>query len=332
VAWDAGRYAQASNPSASNLFPSSNRLGVARVAVGGEKQMPRILLALSILATPLAAQAQFTSHLDIPYDQIEGVDPNLLSLDVFTPIADGPHPVMVMVHGGGWVFGDKTFHAPTDIKCVFFTTQGYLFVSINYRLAPAAQHPAQIQDVTKALAWVHDHIADYGGDPDRIYLMGHSAGAHLAALAVTDESYLAAQGKSLSIIRGAILLDGGYDLPLGYRTSIWLFKRLLVDAFTRDAAVRRDASPIGHVGADKGIPPLIVFHLGGRPLSTLQANRFADALATAGVEVTIVPVYGVSHCALECNIGTPGDMPTQRIMEFLASTAESQTASSPDNQ
>ena len=91
---------------------------------------------------------------------------------------------MVYVHGGGWKRGDKS---RVGEKVEFFTGRGWVFVSVNYRLLPEGAHPANVNDVARALAWVHDHATDYGGDPDRLFLMGHSAGAHLAALVATSE-------------------------------------------------------------------------------------------------------------------------------------------------
>jgi arylformamidase len=97
---------------------------------------------------------------------------------------------------------------------VTFVSTGFVYVAINYRLPPAVHHPTHARDVAKALAWVADNIGRYSGDPERIYAMGHSAGAHLAALVATDESYLKREGYSLKTIKGDILLDvGAYDIP-----------------------------------------------------------------------------------------------------------------------
>ena len=104
-------------------------------------------------------------HLDVPYATIEGVDPKLLSLDLYAPQNAGRQPVMVMIHGGGWRNGDKANAGMTRTKVPFFVGRGYVYVSINYRLssAPDVKHPLHVQDVAAALAWVHDHVAEYGG-------------------------------------------------------------------------------------------------------------------------------------------------------------------------
>jgi acetyl esterase/lipase len=258
---------------------------------------------------------------DLQYAKIDGVDPNLLSLDVYAPATGDKHPVLVMIHGGGWSGGDKRNPGVATTKPRFFTERGYVYVTINYRLSPAVLHPAHIEDVAAALAFVHDHVAKVGGDPDRIQVMGHSAGAHLAALVSTDGRRLGAHGKGLGIIKGVILLDGaGYDIPAvmtgedrrpGARTTY-------ARAFGTDEAGWRDASPIAHVAAGKGIPPFLIFHAGAREASEVQAQALAGALGAAGVAARVVHAPGKDHGSINRDIGTPGDGPTRAILAFLA--------------
>ncbi len=158
-----------------------------------------------------------TEDLNIPYARMSGVDPNLLSLDIYRPKSSSTNaqkPVVVMIHGGGWRTGDKGSESQGRQKASFFTGHGFVYVSANYRLSPEVQHPAHVEDVAKALSWIFDNIASYGGDPKRIFLMGHSSGAHLAALVTADEAYLNKLGKSPAMLSGVILLDSaGYDIP-----------------------------------------------------------------------------------------------------------------------
>lgn len=121
-------------------------------------------------------------HVDFRYDDIEGVDPNLLSLDLYVPKADNDAkkaPVMIMIHGGGWRRGDKASPPIVGAKMRRFVGAGYIYASINYRLSPGASgdsglnYPAHAQDCAKAITWLHDRIAEYGGDPDQLHLMGH---------------------------------------------------------------------------------------------------------------------------------------------------------------
>ena len=98
--------------------------------------------------------------------------------------------------------------------------KGYVFVSTNYRLLPNVDMETIVRDVAKSIHWVHDHIAEYGGDPNRIVVTGHSAGAQLAALICTDDRYLKAEGLTLAIIKGCIPVDGDtYDVPLMIETG-----------------------------------------------------------------------------------------------------------------
>ena len=140
------------------------------------------LLALGFLC----GTCQATMQRDIVYKSVEGQD---IALDVCTPDNSGDHPVAILVHGGGWGSGDKSGadkpNSGADISPWFdaFTEAGFTWFSINYRLAPASRWPACLEDTIDAIDWVQHHAADYGGDPQRIVIVGHSAGGQLAVLA-----------------------------------------------------------------------------------------------------------------------------------------------------
>ena len=98
--------------------------------------------------------------------------------------------------------------------------KGFVFVSTNYRLLPNVDMATIVRDIAKSIHWVHDHIAEYGGDPKRLFVMGHSAGAQLAALICTDDRYLKAEGLSLAITKGCVPVDGDtYDVPAIIETA-----------------------------------------------------------------------------------------------------------------
>src|SRR5213079_2762417 len=105
-------------------------------------------------------------------------------------------PVVFWIHGGGWQQGNKS---DVGVKPQAFTDKGFVFVSTNYRLLPTVDMGTIIRDVAKSLHWVHDNIAKYGGDPDRVIVGGHSAGAQLAAIVCIDDRYLKAEGLSLAM-------------------------------------------------------------------------------------------------------------------------------------
>ena len=145
---------------------------------------------------------------DIPY--AEPAEP-LQTLDVYAPPDAKNLPVVVWIHGGGWQMGDK---AEVREKPAAFAKKGFVFVSVNYRLMPKVTMGELVRDVAKSVGWVHQHVAEYGGDPQRLFIMGHSAGAQLAALLCTDERYLQAAGVSLSAVKGCVPVDGDtYDVP-----------------------------------------------------------------------------------------------------------------------
>ena len=229
-------------------------------------------------------------------------------LDIYVPPGTGPFPVMVYIHGGGWQIGDKR---GVQKKPAYFSGQGWVFVSINYRLLPEGRHPANVSDVAAAIVWVHDHIRRYGGDPDALFIMGHSAGAHLAGLVATDERYLKQAGKSLSVIRGVVALDTqAWDIPeLIDRPSP---APTYVRVFGDDPDVQRDASPITHVAADRDIPPFLICYTRGmrrttNPRRRQQAEAFAAALRKAGVEARTVDATDRNHGDINRRLGSPED-------------------------
>jgi acetyl esterase/lipase len=135
----------------------------------------------------------------------------LHTLDVYAMPGAKHTPVMFWIHGGGWETGDKSDVAQ---KPQFFVDHGFVFVSINYRLLPKVEMIDIFRDVAKSFRWVHDHIAEYGGDPKRVLVGGHSAGAQLAALLCTDERYLKTEGIAFTDLIGCVPVDGDtYDLP-----------------------------------------------------------------------------------------------------------------------
>ena len=235
---------------------------------------------------------------------------------MFTCLITGQRcPVLIWVHGGGWQRGDKDH---VGSKASFFTKQGFLFVSVDYRLSPKVVHPAHVQDVAAATAWTYRHCAEYGGDPNRLFIMGHSAGAHLVALTATDERYLQAEGVSLSILKGCIPLDGaGYDISAeiarGRRLAVDMFE----NAFGKDPAVWKEASPINHIAAGKSIPPFLLIHAGIRAASREESHAMADLMSKVGIPATVKHAQDKNHMTVNRELGEPGDEPTQWILAFL---------------
>jgi arylformamidase len=278
-----------------------------------------LALLLAGCFRPNRTDAGMVIYQNIPYATIQNVDPNLLSLDVYAPNGVKDLPVILMIHGGGWSIGDKATPDVGTNKATYFTAQGYVYVSINYRLSPDVQHPAHIQDVAAAVSWVLENIDDYGGDPAQLTLMGHSAGAHLAALLATDERYLAAHGHTLSELSGVVLLDGaGYDIPLVLNelyTSQYLLQ-LYADAFGTDLDTWLDASPVTHVAPEKGIPSFLILHT-RRTAAMAESEELAALLQAAGVPAWTYLAEGKTHASINDDIGDIGDDMTEQIKLFL---------------
>ena len=130
-------------------------------------------------------------------------------LDIYTPKnLEGKAPVLVFFYGGRWTFGNKEQYAFAALP---FLEKGYIVVIPDYSKYPDVKFPEFVKDAALAVAWVHDYIGEYKGDPKRLYLSGHSSGAHLAALVTTDQKYLKEHGKSRSIVTGFSGLAGPYD-------------------------------------------------------------------------------------------------------------------------
>jgi len=265
-------------------------------------------------AVPEPAVAEpSVAYPDVRYARLDGVESHLLSMDIYAPPGARNCPVMVYVHGGAWSFGDKL---ATGNKVPYFTSRGWILVSINYRLLPAADPLIQVDDVARAVAWVHDRIDRYGGDPNELFLMGHSAGAHLVSLVATDLRRLKQAGKPCSILRGVIELDtAALDIVTLMETSADFYTRF----FGRNRRRWKEASPIAHIAADRPIPPFLLAVAAGNESKLTQARRFAAALQEAGVRAEILEAPDKTHSTLNRDLGAEGDETTVTVMKFIES-------------
>lgn len=247
-------------------------------------------------------------------------------LDIYAPKNAKDLPVVFWIHGGGWQAGDKS---SVQLKPQFFVDKGFVFVSTNYRLLPDVDMGTIVRDIAKSIHWVHDHIAEYGGDPKRLLVMGHSAGAQLAALICTDDRYLKSEGLSLAIIKGCAPVDGDtYDVPAIIETAetrrrvhgLPQAKFGHREKFGNDPAKHKDFSAVTHVAKDKGIPPFLLLHVAEHPDTTAQAQRLGNVLKEAGVPVTVFGGRETTHSKINADLGLPDDPATKALVEFLAKT------------
>jgi acetyl esterase/lipase len=244
-------------------------------------------------------------------------------LDVYSPPNAKNLPVVLWIHGGGWQTGDKS---SVQLKPQAFTDKGFVFVSTNYRFLPNVDMGTIVRDIAKSIRWVHDHIAEYGGDPTRLLVMGHSAGAQLAALVCTDDRYLKAEGLSLAITKGCVPVDGDtFDVPAIIETAEtrWRVHGLPQatyghrEKFGNDPAKHRDFSAVTHVAKGKGIPPFLILHVAEHPDTSAQARRLGIVLKDAGVPVTVFGARETTHNKINADLGLPDDPATKALFEFV---------------
>ncbi len=244
-------------------------------------------------------------------------------LDVYSPTGAKNLPVVFWIHGGGWQAGDKT---DVKLKPQWFMDKGFVFVSTNYRLLPEVDMGTLTRDVAKAFGWVEKHIAEYGGDPKRVLVGGHSAGAQLAALLCTDERYLKAEGTDLNVLIGCVPVDGDtYDVPAIIETAE---TRRRVhgqtqpksghrEKFGNDPEKHKDFSAVNHVAKGKGIPPFLILHVSNHPDNAAQAFRLATVLKEAGVSVTNYGAKDTNHVKLNNDLGLADDPATAELTKFV---------------
>ena len=232
-------------------------------------------------------------------------------LDLYIPAGLKNAPVILSLHGGVLMAGDRREETFVGQR---FAAAGYLTVIPSYRLSPEVSHPAHIQDVAAAFAWVTRNIRRYGGDPDRIMVIGHSAGAYLAMLLAGDPRYLAAHQLSVHDIKGVVPVSGFF----------WVDKPGVapdrpLDIWGTDRKTWIDASPAHYLRAD--LPPVLLIDTDGDEDWRQQQNAdFAAALRAAGHrDVAIHTVLGRTHMSVwtDMSEGAPEET-SSAILAFAA--------------
>lgn len=270
-----------------------------------------------------------SANLGVQYEEVDGVDPDLLSMDIYEPVLGencAPAPMVVFVHGGGFVIGDKS--NKIDDKVSLFTAQGWVFASVNYRLSPTppddiagqVRYPTHEQDVAEAVAWLQQHAADYNGDPTRIMLVGHSSGAFIVSLLSTDTTFLEAAGVDVQSIRCTVALDTEYDITNQVAQG-GSQEMLYRNAFGTDPATWMVGSPINHTEPASPRPDFLIFTQ-GTARRTAQAQTFAAALTSGGTFASVIDVNPLDHEQINASVGAPGDtIVTPPLLEFLHACA-----------
>lgn len=289
------------------------------------KDMKKIALITVFLAlcTPQFAYALFkkNSTKDIAY--VAGSNTDKHQLDIYLPQTKpvAPYPVHIFIHGGAWTIGDKGTIKRRNAK--FYTDRGIIMISANYRLSPEFKHPAHIEDVVRAVKWVKNNIAKYNGDPNNIVLSGHSAGAHLVALAAVHPTYMKGVGLDRNSLSAVIPVDTATFNLLERKTPNGMIERTVekmkVEAFGKDPRTLKDASPLLNIEKDVQLSPIISFATEKREDAVQQVQLFSEALRANGHQAQGITVKGgLSHSDMARAMFEEGNIISETILKYLS--------------
>jgi acetyl esterase/lipase len=271
-------------------------------------------------------------------------------LDLYLPRGRSGYPLVLIVHGGGWVMGDKNCCGLYPSIGHFFASHGIGAAIINYRLSPGVKHPSHVRDVARAFAWLREHAAHHGANPNQIFLVGHSAGGHLVSLLATDESYLRDEGLTTRDVRGVIALSGVYRIPrqtpeytLGGKNplaftlnqvlpirgesegpgvvsallpGVRLGLSIFGPPFGDDPDGRDAASPVNHVRP--GLPPFLLLSAEhDLPSLPPMAEEFHQALLAQGNESWLVRVPKRNHNSIMFDAFEDRDPVARTMLQFI---------------
>ena len=239
---------------------------------------------------------------NIPYREANAASgTGVQHLNVYAPRkTDEPAPVLIFIHGGSWKSGKKELYYYLGKR---LARKGVVAVVIDYPLSPTAQYNEMAHSAARAVQWTQENIADYGGDPNRIFVSGHSAGGHLAALITVRNGFFDTL-KMANPIRGVVLIDAaGLDM-YGYLSERAPEERKYQTTFTKDPATWMEASPLYHLRPN--LPPFLIYRGGKTYPSIIKSNdKFVEALQPYG-------------SALDYRI-QPGKRHIPMILQFLFS-------------
>lgn len=223
-------------------------------------------------------------------------------LDVYRPLKPlASRPLVVFFYGGGWRNGAKENY---EFVASALTEAGIAVVIPDYRLYPNVTFPAFVEDAAAAVSWTVEHAHELGVSDDAVFLMGHSAGAHIASLVALDPSYLAESSTSEVSIRGWIGLSGPYDfLPIESSYLVELFPE----------TDREQSQPVNHV--TPAAPPALLIHgTGDKTVRIENSISLAERLQEEGVAARLTAYDGVGHVSVMLALAPP--------LDFLADTLQ----------
>lgn len=265
--------------------------------------MSASLIACSptVLLNGISPSDHFQRTQGIAYGELEHQ-----TLDIYAPInTSGPVPMVVYFYGGGWIKGSKDHF---EFVASSLTEAGYVVVIPDYRRYPEVVFPTFVEDGALAVSWAMQNAGEYGADTDTLFLMGHSAGAHIAAMLSTDQSYLAKYAIDNSDIDGLVGLSGPYDfLPLteGY----------LLEVFPEQ--LREESQPVNFVTA--ATPPTLLIHGADDDIVVVaNSESLAKTLTEHGVDVTLKTYDGAGHASVVVALAPPLDFTRQTLEDVSA--------------
>jgi acetyl esterase/lipase len=242
---------------------------------------------------------------DIPFCETQ-------SLDVYRPESGSGFPVLLFIYGGSWMSGNKELYSPAAQLLI---PHNVVMVVPDYTPHPAANYQQQVSEVAASIAWTLENIEKYGGDPNHIIVCGHSAGGHLSALALLDDSWLAKLGHHFSEIAGYMALCGVYDVDaqMAYELAKGRTGQLLLDHFEGEQNFAL-ASPLAYVRP--GFPPIALIHGDADTTVPLSISEtFYAALLAAGNQVsfTVYPKVGHADILFRALSENPSRLITQMV-------------------
>ena len=275
---------------------------------------PRLVAVMLLLTLALPAQAATPDGVKVLRNVAYGAD-KLQAMDVYLPpesnLGAKAAPIILMAHGGGWRRGGKANPGVYENKVARWVPKGFIFVSVNYPMVPESDPVEQADHIARALAAVQKAAPGWGGDPARVVLMGHSAGAHLVSLLNADPSRAAKLGAKPWL--GTVSLDSGaLDVPsIMNRPHLGLYDT----AFGEDPVLWEAASPMHHLTKDG--PPWLGVCSSPRRTSCGANETYAEKAQSLGVRAEILG-QTLNHGEINSELGKPGAY-TDAVEAFMAS-------------
>ena len=249
-------------------------------------------------AKTMEVRKELRNQLDVPY----GKDPKQ-RLDVYFPAQKAANaPVLLFLHGGGFREGDRKQYGYVAEP---FAKQGIITVVASYRLTPKFAHPAQPDDAKAAVAWIHRNIARHGGNPNAIYISGHSAGAILTADLGADLSWLDALKIPRTAVRGIVPISGPYDLA-GWKE---------LNEYIPTPQAEASASALRHVNAPAPVAIVAYGSLEARFMDT--SSQLAKALEAKGAKASVLVLQGKDHAGTVWELSNPDSPLTKAMLAMI---------------